>query len=474
MSGDQISVWQKWADQLPPIDLGGDIWPEEVGKDIIGRLISGDVDGFEFSHKFQRCSFKMAVLSNSKLKNVDFKDCSFLESTFIGCDLGSGSTVSCTYSKCVFIGCSLSDAAFHECMYLECRFIECDFRSSMVRNSQIKECLFEECKTSNKVFDGCILFNNSFKKTSIDFRAIIDNFGLDCRQIDQGLIRVDRSYPEAEIYEFDQADNHTSKSSQTSPFESLRLDFYLAEGELEGSTTLDKVFEAEAWLSMVRAPINFMRLLQDFSSFVLYLYDTDKVPVLIVVKMYVLTDKIWSSFQGALGSEHLAQTAAGVNLQCLQRIEHLDRASDRIVGNTQGSKIVYRSFDWATDEQIDDLSKELAALLPESHFFIRPRNSPVDIVFSIGNSATLLLGVYLFLNTKTRIQLAQQKAKDVGRGNTPLVNLEIGGASGKEQMSLVHFSGNLPRAVTFCFEINFSSTLISRIKNVVKDVHIEK
>ncbi|MCM5554142.1 pentapeptide repeat-containing protein [Pleomorphomonas sp. NRK KF1] len=470
MTEDKNSVWQEWSSILPSIDLN--IWSskDHIVGDIVGRLITDDVHSAAFKNNFQRCAFRNCSINSCRWREVDFKDCAFTSTVFFDCDLSGGSTVSCTFSKCRFVDCDFTGAAFHECIYNDCLFERCKFQTSMIRNSRLSRCSFSSCETSNKLFDGCLLFDNIFNETRLDFRSIIDNFGLTIQQISSILIRNDRSYPGSTQHEF-----HDSvyEYKELNPFEIFRLSFYLGGSEFSDGAILDSVFDPKSWTFMVRAPVNFSRLLQDFADFILFLYDGSSCPSLLVLKLSILSDEIWSTFAEKYEDAHLAQTAAGIHLQCLQRLDLLEQVSQLIASNG-GNRIVYRSFDDADDEQIAAVANDLSKKLKDASVSIRPRNSPVDIVFTIGNSVTLLLGIYIFLNTRTRFQLQKIGKQPLAEEIGTIVNFEIGGAQKEEMKSLLVISGSVPKVAHFRFDINFSGAMLKRLKDVIQDVRLEK
>jgi len=469
MSDKDLATWQNWNQGLDPLDLKSLADAELNKRDVIGKLISGELFGVEFRRNFQRCAFRNAQLSDLDWKRVDYKDSVFFDVDVRDSAIGGGSTVSCTFSRCRFVRCSFEDAAVHDCAYDDCEFIECSFSDSMIRNSQLIRCRFDNCTTSNKLFDGCRLYENEFRSTWLDFRAILDNFGLDSRQLPISSVREDRAYPSSTPWPIDKMLASTQLET-LSPFETIKLQFYLAGGELLGSDLVDKAFQPEAWILLVRAPVNLMRLLQDFSEFIFYLYQADRLQALFVLKLTILAEAIWQGFRDHPTQLQVGQAAAGTYLQCLQRLSDLEAViADRVEGLAP-EEITYRTFDEASDLAIDDLVKSFRASLPNATIEVRPRNSPVDIVLSNLPLGGAIFLVTLFFSTRTRVELSRlrRRVPHSRQEKMQIVSISLGGAQEGSLRSALSVQATLPGTTIFRLDVDYSSALVEKIKKVIK------
>lgn len=471
MTDNSISVWHDWSSALPIFDFSNEAALTSTNSDIIGKLITGRIPKTEFRRNFQRCAFRSSQTLGQEWAGVDYKDTVFVDASFSECILGDNSTVSCTFTNCHFERCEFVGSAIHDSTYINCTFVEVDFRHSMFRNSQIVGSNFIKCITSNKLFDGCQLEDNTFEATQLDFRAILDNFGLDKLQITLDLIREDRSYPQDRNFDFKDKFNSESWLSSLSSFDTLKVQYYLDGGTIYGSDIIDRTFNVQEWTSIVRAPVNLMRLLQDFSGFILRLYSDNKLPVIFVVKMAQLAHSLWNSFSTNQAYSQLGNSAAGTYIACLRWIEELDVV---IANSLEKDKSVMRlrSFDDASDDTILALANELNSFTPARDISIGPRNSPVDIIINNLNPVTLSFYLSLFLFTKTRLELShklkQQKSRQAVKVNS-LFDFSVGAAKG-ELHNALSIQTALPGSLFVRIDVNYSSSLIDKLRKTIKEI----
>jgi hypothetical protein len=471
MEKNEISSWRDWNRALPKFDFAS-ADPEKLNAaDIIGQLITGNIPKVPYRRNFQRCAFRESTGSGLEWPGVDYKDTVFVDAVFLDSMLGDCSTVSCTFTNCRFERCSFEGAAIHDTTYLNCTFVEADFRHSMFRNSRISSSQFLRCTTSNKLFDGCQLGQNTFDGTLLDFRAIVDNFGLDKGQLDPSLVREDRTHPHDQLFDFVLQSQNPDWVTSLSSFDRLKIQYYLDGGEMHGSEAMDSVFDAAEWLGAVRAPVNLMRLLQDFSDFLLHLYADNKLPVVFVVKMAQLAHALWTGFSANSPYSQLGNAAAGTYFACLRWLEDLDAAiADALLESTEQLRL--RSFDEASDDEIHSVAAALRALIPGGEIRVTPRNSPMDIVLSHITPENVSFFVTLFFCTKTRLELSQRRNEDArenGLVPATLLKVDLGGAKGKLRNALTIQSA-LPGSLFIRLDVNYSSALIDKIRRSIKDL----
>lgn len=471
MEDNQITAWRDWSRVLPRFDFSSVDLETLNSADIIGKLITGRIPKVAFKRNFQRCAFRNSSASELDWSRVDYKDTVFVDAQFADSALGDCSTVSCTFTNCRFERCSFESSAIHDTSYMDCSFIESDFRQSMFRNSQISSCQFVRCLTSNKLFDGCQLGQNFFDATSLDFRAILDNFGLDKTQINTPLIREDRSHPHDRPFDFISRLRDSNWVHDLSSFDKVKLQYYLDGGEMHGSDAIDSAFNAQEWLGVVRAPLNLIRLLQDFSDFLLRLYADDRLPVVFVVKMAQLAHSLWTGFSANHSYSQVGNSAAGVYMACMRWLEELDLAILDAVRPEQ-KEIRLRSFDDVSDEAVDVFASELRTLVPGAQVQVMPRNSPVDIVVSHVTPETVTFLVTLFFCTKTRLVLSRKKNDSATSQETEsaqLMKVSIGGAKGVLHNAL-SIQSALPGSLFIHLDVNYSSVLIEKLRRTIKEI----
>jgi uncharacterized protein YjbI with pentapeptide repeats len=465
----ELATWKNWTARLETFDLQS---IEEADRDIIGKLITGEYSNVRFRRNFQRCAFRNAKLTGLNWQRVDYKDTAFIDTNFLNSNLGGGSTVSCTFSNCCFEHCVFDDAAIHDCQYENCIFIDCTFLHSMIRNSELSDCRLEQCQTSNKLFDGCRIFSNSFRNTKLDFRAVLDNFGFDNRQLPFDLLREDRTFPDDVVFPLDKRIANSDWRSNLSPIEIVKLQYYLTGGELVGNELIDGAFQPNAWVELVRAPINLTRLLQDFSEFILRLYTQDKISAVYVLKLAILADAIWQGFSDQQSNLQISQAGAGVYLNCIRWLETLDSVVASWISNSLSNKVVWRTFDNAADEEIALLAKSLRRSFPDIVLEVRPRNSPVDIVLSGLTNNYVLLLVTLFFCTKTRLELSSLAESTKGKTTqqTRLISFSVGGAENETLRNAISVTSALPGAMILQLNVDYSVALVQKIKKLVKGI----
>jgi hypothetical protein len=466
MSDHTPAPWRDWNNGLERFDLSAS---NQALGDVVGKLIGGEYRQLTFHRNFLRCAFRNATLESVNFSRADWKDDSLIDCEFVDADLSDSSTVSSTYSDCRFIRCTFKDAAFHECLYQGCVFVECDFSHSMIRNSLLDSCRFERCITSNKLFEGCRLFSNRFEETSIDFAAILDNFGLDAVQLAPSQVRENRSYPSGTPFPFDESLIDPAWQTQFSPFEQLKLQYYILGGELLGSDAADKAFEPETWLAQVRAPVNLVRLLQDFGDFVIRLYDGDRIPAVFMLKLASLSHSVWQGFTERREHTLLSQAGAGMYLQCVRELSDLDGVISNVLAQGLPDTVTLQSFDDASDDEISALAYQLQAALPDAEIRVKPRNSPVDLVLGHLSYGAAVFLLTLFFGTKTKIELVKLRASGgSAEGNEALLAIAIGGAKKAGLTSALSIQTAMPGAITLRIDVSYSSALVEKLRKVVK------
>jgi hypothetical protein len=339
----------------------------------------------------------------------------------------------------------------------------------MIRNSHLIGCKFTSCLTSNKLFDGCRLYENEFASTWLDFRSVLDNFGLDSKQLPLSGVREDRSYPSSAPFPFEEW-LANSQDNALSPFEAIKLQFYLAGGELIGSDLVDKAFEPEAWILLVRAPVNLMRLLQDFSEFIFHLYQANRLRSLFLLKLAVLAEAIWRDFRDQPAYLQVGQAGAGTYLQCLQWLSDLEQAIITHLGTSSSTEITFRTFDDTDDQTIAELSTNIAAALPGASIDVRPRNSPVDIVFSNLPVGGAIFLATLFFCTKTRLELLRLRdgiVDEAQESKSSIVSISLGGAKDEALRNALSIRALLPGTTVLRLDVKYSSALVEKIKKAI-------
>jgi hypothetical protein len=470
MSNKELSTWRDWGGRLSPMDFS--TWPEDEAssRDVVDRLVTGKVKNKRFRANFLRCAFREAIVTDVDFDGVDFKDTSLVHSEFHDSALTDGSTVSCTFSECTFVRCKFTGAAVHDSLYRQCTFVDCDFQHSMLRNSSVQECHFERCKTSNKLFEGCRVYENDFVETWLDFAAIMDNFGLDNAQLAIDWLRANRSSPENQRFPAEEKITDASWVDHLTPFDRIKLQYYLSGGLLEGGAEADATFRLESWMSLVRAPVNLARLLQDFSDFIFRRYQADLLDSIFVLKLAGLAHIIWTGLGDDPEHAQLGQTGAAIYLQCLRALADLEVLLRESLSDGDFNRVIYRSFDDASDVAIAGLAQTLGVLLPEGDIRILPRNSPLDIVFSGLSHQNVAFLLTLFFATKTRLQISKliRIEGDARADEVILFSVSVGGAREKSAVEAFGVEQSIPGFAKIKFDVRYSTSLAKSIKTLVR------
>lgn len=471
-----LAIWQSTTDQLRRVDLSSG-YTFDNSKDLVDANIVGEGEGLSFERNFVRCAFSDVRLAGVKFHRVDYKDSSFIDCRFDDSDLGGGSVVSCTFANSTFDRCSFMDAALHDCRFIECTFIECSFCDSMIRNSTAANCCFDACQTSNKLFDGCRLYSNIFRGTFLDVSAIADNFGLDQAQIAKHFIRADRSRSETP-FDFDAIQNGWNAVEYVSVFERIKLDYYLSGTGLRGGETLDLTFDSRSWFQAVRAPVNFERLLQDFADFLFRNYDQDRVSIGFILRLAQLAKEVGDQSTNLPGYAQITQAAAGIHLQCLQRLVYLEQAVASFRVRYPGDKLIFRSTDDISDEMAQEIADYFLEIAPSVKMRITPRNSPLDIIVEGLSVSHAIFLITLFFCTKLRLTLANLSSpreegvagEGTGSNEKDIFSLQVGGASGDALVQAFALSTGLTRGIVFKCEVKYSTEIIEKIRRFIKEV----
>jgi uncharacterized protein YjbI with pentapeptide repeats len=403
---------KKWGNSQNVIDLTNESDLNKIPKEVHNSLITGQVRDWRYPASTYKCRFDNALFENVDFDNKDFKDCLFDNCKFLSCKVTFASIVSSTFRNCEFYETPFKDEAIHDCLFRSCIFNKASFVGSMIRNSTIEGCEFLECETSNKVFDACFLRNNKFEKTSLDFRALRDNFGLSHLQISRSNIRADRSYPNDKIFNLN-IDEATVANYNLDAIDLWKLEYYKKGDLFFLNPRMDDAFKLEYWLKNIQTPNNFVRFLENFSEFLINEYNNNRCLYYLIVKLHALSYKVYLQISINAEFAAIAQSIAGIHLRTGMilsqvEIEFLNVSFDQV------KRLRIRT---SADYDNSDISDVISSIRAEDNNFkysIIQRNSPIDLLFEPTTLTAAKVIISFFVLTKTKVELEKTKLPSKG------------------------------------------------------------
>lgn len=391
------------------VDLSNPIHREKIGRDLINSKIIGEVSDWDFPSSNHQCKFNGVRLNNINFNSKDFRDCIFKNVIFNACIFREASIIGCTFIDCEFNGTTIDRYSIHDCIFVDVSFKKSTIKGSMIRYSRAQSCIFSQCLLDNKIFDECLLFDVKFISSIIDFRVLIDNFGLSCEVLPMELIRVDRSYQigNEEMMAFDE--NSLIKLGENlSALESFRLQCYFSGDILFPGPAADNILSVTSWTASINTPSGFIRLIENLSEFVIHEFEQNRCYLYFLLRLHYVMFCIYENTGGAYPV--VGQVAVGAHHRLGSIISKYEL---KLIHLTTLHENNLR-FLTDGDADIPELQKELDIL--QSHvgsfeFSLGPKNSPV--LLEILSNYTVILSIFLF----TKLNFEITKLFDSEKGN---------------------------------------------------------
>lgn len=437
--GDSMDVFDLSTAERPlPRDVKGKRVVGASSKDSIpGNFIDCLLDGCSFSHTY--------------FDTTDFTNCVIQNVTFDACQMYQGSITGCAFVDCEFVDTTMELYALHDCLFSNVSWSRLQFRNSLVRHSQVRSCEIIDSFVTNQMFDECIILDCVFRATAIDFRIIIENFGVSQDTMNPTLVRRDRTekaQPERDELE-SILENINSNEAGWTKIDKFKIQYYLSNGFHFSGEAHDAIFEKNSWYTVALTPGSLTRALEHFSELILHTYNQGDVEIYAILRLHDLSNKIYQELRGSERYGSIAQTAVGIHVRTGDIINNLENDFQILAGEISNGRLLhFRTRDGVTEAEVIMLASELSDIGVNVNFHQIRRNSPLDLIASPEAQSVILFAAFFCL-TRMNFELSeitgkvasrqdqsqqddQDKGDALGRTNVvqseipPLINLAIG------------------------------------------------
>lgn len=464
-----------WGDVTSTIFLEEFVNKKEYPKELHDFLFLGQAHNWEYPASTYRCRFNATKFENVNFHNKDFKDCLFDDCEFIDCEITFASIVSSTFRNCYFEKTPFKDEAIHDCFYQNCHFVKASFVGSMIRNSKIEKCQFDNCETSNKVFDACFLIGNQFNNTKLDFRVLQDNFGLSQSQIDNSLIRENRSYPYDKLFSFSQLSKGV-EGVDLGAIDQWKIQYYQNNSLLFYGIKMDAAFNINYWTKGVQTPSNFVRFLENFAEFIIEEYQNNGCIYYLIVKLHALTYQIYKVLSQKTNFTNILQAVSGIHIRTGHIMNEIDEINFTISPNSE-NELRFRTIDGITKDEINSIINQIRETTNGFDFKIIKRNSPVDILFLIENYEAYLTIISFFLLSKTKLEIEKIIVNNDLNTNKEKLNeksktfsVSLGLVKEVNSVEIFSMSSNIWGNYTVSICLRVGTTLLKKIRKVLHEI----
>jgi uncharacterized protein YjbI with pentapeptide repeats len=390
-------------DEFPSIKI--------IGKEIYNCEISGTFR--KTSERFRGNVVMSSVINfttdNADLNNVDWKDSNFRNCRFEKTSLDLSAIINCHFAKCKLIECHFDDMAITGSEFYDVEFYNCNLSNIVIESCRFFNCQFHRCKSSNKIFEHCLLFDCSFNNTDIQLQTIIENFGLEKKQTIHCNIRSASCDEEFTfLSESDLQKLYSVEENSILDFYKFKIEYFLnPEITIEGSDSLDNVFNIEEWLPLCKARTTFINMFKSFHDFILILFEQNKTLLLCIYKLKYLTKRI--SDQDAIKSNFelypvimgydiaLARILSQANLILQDTNERVNKSITLLVEGPLDKDFYYNSLRSCIKGNFNIK-------------YIKKQNSP-NIMEIAAISSVIVQIIGLFVVTRVKLEFANRKVK---------------------------------------------------------------
>jgi uncharacterized protein YjbI with pentapeptide repeats len=114
------------------------------------HLLKADLRDYKFTDcTFISCNLSLAILENTSLQGIMFKDCKLQGVHFDKCnDFG----LDFSFDSCILSHCSFYKKRIRDTMFNNCQMQEADFTGTDLTN-----CIFNNCNLENAIFNRTVL-----------------------------------------------------------------------------------------------------------------------------------------------------------------------------------------------------------------------------------------------------------------------------------------------------------------------------
>ncbi|CAA9307119.1 MAG: hypothetical protein AVDCRST_MAG68-944 [uncultured Gemmatimonadetes bacterium] len=280
----------------------------------------------------------------------------------------------------------------------------------LIKGCRFVRCAFVDCVTTNKLFETCLVLDCRFERTELQVQTITGNFGISADQLWDCPIRSHDPKVAFDYVDLASLDEIATAKTRLAPVEHLRVAYFLSRDVLWGSDALDAALDARGWLQLCRIPSTFAIILQDFSEFLLWVYDRNELTVHPLLLLHTVTSQLSARFGGDAGvNPRVSRAIMGVHMQLSRSVEEflgvlsglaLD-AGDRVRFVANGPlEPAYYHLELAHVFVGDEVR------LVE----VKPHNSPVELVFEWVSQHSLLCLLAAFAASRVQAELHQLSA----------------------------------------------------------------
>lgn len=439
------------------IDLSDPVASSAMGREIRGQRVVGSMHDAYFPASSYQCEFADVDFHQVTFDGKDFRDCVFRNVSFAGCRHLEASIIGCTFVNCSFDATTLKSLSIHDCYFYEVEIKRSEVLGSMVRHSRLDRCLLTDCLLENKIFDECLLFDTKITSSNIDFRVVVDNFGLTQKGVQLHLLRVDRSLQEGREVLIDTSAEAISKRFDSlSALEAFRLKYYFSGDLLFSGSAMDDLLDVNNWSGNISTPSSFIRLITNLTEFTLRVAYQQQCTAYFVCRLHYL---MYHIFEAAEEKDItvLSQAAIGAHHRLGQLVGSYETIYYQLSSKHQES-ISFLTDGSDSEQVIEAALKGLFQYVGEFAFRVGPRNSPVLI--EILSNVAPFIALFLLVRVNFSVQRVDVDAQaEHSQTSRELLALK----TGRGRMSL---TTSLAGDLLISLSLQIDSESVERLKKI--------
>lgn len=366
-------------------------------------------------------SSEMIGLKSTKVNwaRTDIKDSSIRQTNFSRCSFDITSIMNNVVADTKFAYCTFNDTSITDTIFVNVTFTHCNLSNLIIKNCNFVRCVFNLCKTNNKLIEHCVVDRVQFYETNIFLETIQENFGMSkyefrgCK-IKIGIAYIDKRRALSKIT------NILKEHDEITPLEKLKLEFFVTGSLKNAAATLDDALKMGSWITLCRIPATFTLLLNGFSSFLINQYESDRVPLSPLLKLYYASNELATgglseTTNTVLRTEFLA-TIYSASMKLLPYFENYLALIDRLslsyfprMGFRAEGPLDKRYYENILSEAVGQRKITIEKLIE--------RNSPVDLWLFIQNRPDLVALLAIFIASRLKIEIQSIQGRMLQKEN---------------------------------------------------------
>ena len=350
--------------------------------------------------KVEECSF-----IGANLEYVDIKDTLILNSKIQNTSFDFGAFINSEFEVLTFNNCKFHNVSITGSNFKTVIFLDCDLSNMVIESCKFEDCKFINCKTSNKLFELCLFSNITFEKTNIQIQTIIENFGITHESIINSSIRdktINEDFSIINKEKLADLDNLTV-------VERWNADYYLNPNVLlEGTSSLDALFDINNWNKTARIPQTFSNLVALLSEFFQHNYEIGKCSIFNILKLHSFTNSIISEMGDSIrrmpeisGSHMIMSSIVDEYLKCYSGVLSNIQNPTVLLMNGPMEPEYYQRFFYDT-LHIEDVNV----------IKVIKHNSPNEVFISWNEIASIAPIIAIFMASKFNFELRKYISSD--------------------------------------------------------------